>query len=158
MRIETIEQAVNRLEEVACYYFGALKYPLTYGNKKVNGVVVGRIVKHDGTVFDPCIIIDEWLIISPVTAEESFRTIGKNEKVGAIWYQIEIVKHNFGVHYFPDGSGEPPSDDIVPYFLDKPLKTPNQAIEKALHIMLDNYMEGVAENLSYIEIEKEEET
>jgi hypothetical protein len=100
-------------------------------------------------------IVDEDIIIEHMFAvcwEEGVNWDGLGKNSG--WMYMHI-KHFPGVMYYPDGSGEPPSDDFIEkgFYFDK---DKNELLERILDDLHNFMKEIVFENLSYEEIHKEE--
>jgi len=98
--------------------------------------------------------LDGWIILTPFWTEESNPTILGNTKTNAIHYELSKVVHDPGVYRYPDGSGQPPSDDVEPLEV---FSNINKAVKEAACLWMKNHINNILESIDEEEFEKETE-
>jgi len=146
MRPETIQAAANQLQNILIGTVAALGF----SGKHTPTVSI------DGSGDEAMVVLDGGVYVAPFWAKVEAKVIGGKKTRKEIQYQLQVILHDPGVRYYKDGSGQPPSDDIV----DKgePVANPFRAANEALSLLLsqriDSFLEGLAEEMQYQEDKK----
>ena len=112
-------------------------------------------LKLDSACGEPCLTLDGYVYVTEIETERD--TIGG--KVPAVDFEVGVIVHNPGVHYYPDGSGEPPSDDPEP--VGEPVQRACDAAKQAICLWFESQVESALESLAdddMARVEAEEES
>lgn len=106
-------------------------------------------VEHERDHDDDMICIDGWIYIMPMGHEEEFQRLGQEKQKRTVpgWYMTYAV-YDPGVRYHKDGSGTPPSTDVVD--CDPPtVRHLYKAIEQVCGMIVKNIVSNLAESASF---------
>lgn len=142
---KTIPEAVEQLEKFLKHYFEKL-------GRKFSVERFGDFPEDAPEDSDLCVMINSWLIITPFLKTENVPYLFKHlsRPVTSIYYRISKE-----VFYRSCHRDDPDEVDIVDVETD--IKGLLLVIEKAIHILIQNDIEGIAENLETDDMLHEEE-
>lgn len=98
---------------------------------------------------DLMVEIDKWIYIQPIIGKR--QTIGRS--VDCIQYQISVLVHDPGVYRYPDGSGQPPTDDLEELYT--PFDQQEDAVRKALKVLFKQQVDCVLESIEMVGAKEE---
>ncbi|MHA2031587.1 MAG: hypothetical protein ACW99Q_19595 [Candidatus Kariarchaeaceae archaeon] len=103
----------------------------------------------------PEVILDRsFMVYVDYRDEESETIIGKDTKKNFL-FDIVAIEYNPGVHMYPDGSGEPPSEEEIELGTKHDaLGAAYEVVSKYMNMLLDSYVENV--ELNRMEVDDEE--
>ena len=131
---QTIPEAIDQLEKLLKTYFEKLEGFNDCPVKKE-----GEFLSDDEGGSDLRINVNGWIIIS------AFTTI---ETTPCLWGKRTIPAIHFNIH-------KPDEWDIVDVELD--VKNIFQVVEKVVHLMIQNDLDGIGENIAMDDMAQEEE-
>jgi hypothetical protein len=143
---KTIPEAVEQLEKFLKHYSEKL-------GRKFSVEKFGDFNSDEPEDSDLCVMINSWLIITPFLKTENVPCINViwSKPITSICYRISKE-----VFYRSCSRHDPDEVDIVDVLID--IKGLLLVIEKAIHILIQNDIEGIAENLETDDMLHEEET
>jgi hypothetical protein len=140
---KTIPEAVEQLEKLLKHYFEKL------GWKALPVEKFGDFSEDAPEDSDLCVMINSWLIITPFLKTENTTIFLKNF-VTSIHYRISKEVFFRSCH-----RDDPDEVDIVDVETD--IKGLLPVIEKAIHLVIQNDLDGIGENIETDDMIQEEE-
>ena len=143
---ETIEEACKYMGELIKTIAQNLNQEGLFGEVHLgsdddwsyDSVVILKIMMRNGGIYDT------GYCISPYIEERETGLTGKLKPFVQYYVQHEEINH--GTRYYPDGSGEPDTSDIVDDFVtDDPITAVTKVVMLHMENELNNYWTSIAE-------------
>jgi len=100
---------------------------------------------------DPSLSLDGGVYVQQLEGEAT-TICGKTP---CVEFEVGTVSYDPGVHRYPDGSGQPPSTDLVPD--GEPLRSPRDAARRAICLWLEHEVELALESLEMEDMARDED-